>query len=178
MDIGGYYNLKWLVATLGSPGITSRAKEAACSAIHTCLSSVCKPPELAACLLELKVNTVRLLEVYEKAAGTGEVFTNQIAEERAAQIRREQEDELAKRSSRPLYRPPEYTTELGQRSLAMDPSSKRIMLDLSGLMSSILGFDVTERIRGPIFCAARTGGKCKYRASQDRWQASQTPNFA
>jgi hypothetical protein len=71
--------------------------------------------------------------------------------ERLEKLRNDKRAELEERRSGQLHRLLEYTTELGQRTLTMDPQSNRILLDSSGLMSGILDFDtITPARRSPI----------------------------
>ncbi|TPX16881.1 uncharacterized protein E0L32_003443 [Thyridium curvatum] len=51
-----------------------------------------------------------------------------------------------KKAEASRYRPPEYKTELGLRKLAIDPETKHIVMDLSNMLESVLGYDPTEKV--------------------------------
>jgi len=146
MKIDGYYKLRLLVARLVrmSP---SPATEVACNAIHACLSSACRPPDPVLRLMELAVDAVRVLEIYERCAGTGEVITREIAERRAAEVREMNVTELRERllKSNP---PPESAAAAGHRA--------EQTVDFKGPISAVYGFDLNEPMSSQQF-AARLG---------------------
>lgn len=154
LEIVGYHHLRRLVARLFRRP-PNQAKEVACDAIFTSILRLCTPPNLWLGLLEIPLDVVELLEVYEQAASSGEVITEEIAMERA-RIRRETEGNRAGRGPSPPYRPPEYTTTFGLRTLAIDPRNRRIIYSLRGLMSEIYGYDTGEGVPYEQFVARHT----------------------
>lgn len=72
------------------------------------------------------------------------MLSQRAVQKRASELKREEQARLEERTSRPRWQPEEYQTELGLRKLAIDPSTNKIILDLSRMMQSVFGFDPTK----------------------------------
>ncbi|KAH8879446.1 HET-domain-containing protein [Thozetella sp. PMI_491] len=93
------------------------------------------------------------LEVWSEAIEAGEELSSDEVAARAAALKREREAAKEERLKKPRYRPPEYKTEFGVRSLALDPGSNDLILDMSGLLESMLGYDPTVSVSPKEFLA-------------------------
>ncbi|KAK4208729.1 HET-domain-containing protein [Rhypophila decipiens] len=113
MNLVGYYRLMKLVdRLLRLP--RSRARTATAEAIYTCISGLCKPPSLIVGLVEVSPDVVGVLEMYERSARTGEVISEEVAKQRAAEAHQEE-----------------------------GSSSQRQIHDFNGPLTNIFGFDPT-----------------------------------
>ena len=93
------------------------------------------------------------LQVLAEAIEAGRTLSD---DELIVEMTRLKDEEAAatkERQQRSRYRLPEYKTELGLRQLAMDPKTKNIVLDLSGLLEAVLGFDPTKPVSPEEFVA-------------------------
>ncbi|OXV05664.1 hypothetical protein Egran_06568 [Elaphomyces granulatus] len=136
------YNLSAEVQKLSSapPG---QARDAATAKLYDQIVTVCRPHDFVNGVLGIGKEFVTLLGVYADAAHDGETITDDKAHKKAEELRLKEEAELEQRLSRPRWERKGYKTELGLRKLAIDPTNKKIVLDLSGLMTDIFGYDVT-----------------------------------
>ncbi|KAE9377360.1 HET-domain-containing protein [Stipitochalara longipes BDJ] len=135
---------------------SGRARDAGAKYIYDQIAMACKSPSFVDGLLTIRAEVVTLLGVYADAACTKEAITDEDAQKRAKEIklRKDREDaELEDRLSRTRRKPEDYQTELGLRRLAIDPTNKRIVMDLSGLMTELLGFDPSEPVSHTEFVA-------------------------
>ncbi|KAF1960522.1 HET-domain-containing protein [Byssothecium circinans] len=82
--------------------------------------------------------------LYAEASLARESLTDAQADVRADEAHAKNEKELQERLSRPQWKSSNYTTELGLRSLAIDPTNKRIVFDMRNLMEDIFGFDPSK----------------------------------
>ena len=96
------------------------------------------------------------LQVWAEAIERRRAFSQDEFEVEEARIKNEKAAQLAKTQRTPEYRTPEYETECGLRKLAIDPQSKNIVFDLSGMMESKLGYDPTKLVSSAEFIARET----------------------
>lgn len=122
-----------------------QAKDAGAEYLHHQIATACKSHGFANGILRIGQKVITILEVYADAARSKEAISRQQAEKRAGEIELDKATKLQDRRSRP-WKVKKYETELGLRQLAIDPANKRIVMDLSTVMTDILGYDPTERV--------------------------------
>ncbi|RYP48701.1 hypothetical protein DL769_011176 [Monosporascus sp. CRB-8-3] len=143
-----------IVKLFGAP--PGRARDAGAEYLYDQIATACKSHDFVHWILSVKKEFVTLVGVYADAAWSEEAITEEDAQKKAKEIELNEKTKLEDRLSRPRWKPMDYKTELGQRRLAMDPTDKRIILDMSGLMTGIFGYDTSESISQTEF-AARYG---------------------
>jgi hypothetical protein len=109
---------------------------------HVCKQ--CQSASFINDLLRIDKRFLELAKVYAEASFASESLTDAQANFRADEAHAKNEKELQERLSRSRLKSSNYTTELGVRSLAIDPTNKRIILDLSNMMEGIFGFDPSK----------------------------------
>lgn len=122
------------------------AKSAAASRLYELLSFDCKSKDITYAIQYLQKERGNQLKVYLDAAESEEVLSEEAIQQRTSELERKEHVEQKHRASQPQWRPKEYQTEFGLRNLAIDPSTKKIVMDLSGMMQHVLGYDPTERV--------------------------------
>ena len=101
----------------------------------------CQSPNFINDLLQTDKQFLELLSVYADATEAGELITDSQANLKVSEAHAKKQRELNDRLSRPRWKPMDYKTELGVRKLAIDPTNKRIVTDMSMLMAGIFGYD-------------------------------------
>ena len=124
--------------SLAPPG---EARDAATRKLYDQIATACKSPDFVNGLLGIGKEFITLLMVYADASRDGETITDNKARMRAEELQLKEKAELERRLSRPQWKPKDYDTGLGLRQLAMDPTNNRVVLDLRGLMTDIIGYD-------------------------------------
>ncbi|KAH8743461.1 heterokaryon incompatibility protein-domain-containing protein [Hyaloscypha finlandica] len=128
-------------------------RDAGAKNVYDQIATACKSHDFVNGLLSIRAETVTLLGIYADAACSKEAISDEDAQKRATEIELHKATELEDRRSRTPRKPEDYQTELGLRSLAMDPTNKRVVMDLSGLMTDILGYDPSEPVSHTEFVA-------------------------
>lgn len=119
------------------PGQT---RDVASEMLYDQIVTTCKSGNFANGLLSVDKGFVKLLGVYAGAAHEGEVLREDEASQKVKELQLKEKES----HSQPKWKPKDYETELGLRKLAIDPTNNRFVMDLSGLMSDILGYDPTK----------------------------------
>lgn len=101
---------------------------------------------MANALLDIQKEHGKQIQVYIDVAESEEVLSKEAIQQRASELERKEQAGLEKRTSRPQWRPKEYQTEFGLRQFAMDPSTNRMVMDLSGMMQHDFGYDPPGRV--------------------------------
>ena len=104
-------------------------------------------------------NGVRLT-VLGEAIATGQILSEEEITRSITELEEKKANADSERQRRRRLKTDDYTTELGLRKLAMN-ESKNIILDMSGLMSEILGYDVTKPYSEEEFAAMAVQGEQK-----------------
>ena len=128
----------------------SVARNAATTTLYELISSACKSKDMANALLDVQRRYGKQLVVYIDAAESEEMLSKEEVQQKASGLELEEQTELRKRTSENQWRPKEYHTELGLRTLAMDPSTNKIILDFN-MMEHVLGYDPKEQVTGVQF---------------------------
>ncbi|KAJ4289051.1 hypothetical protein N0V90_011393 [Kalmusia sp. IMI 367209] len=84
------------------------------------------------------------LQVLAEAIEGERILPIEKIDEEITKLKEKKEDAVRERQARPRFPRDDYKTEFGLRKLAMDEEGNMI-LDMSGLMSDILGYDVTKK---------------------------------
>ena len=107
-----------------------QARDAATAKLYDQIVTVCRPHDFVNGLLGIGKEFVTLLGVYVDTAHDGETITDDKARKKAEELQLKEKDELEQRLSQPQWKQKGYQTELGQRKLAIDPTNKRIVMNL------------------------------------------------
>lgn len=129
--------------SLASPG---QARDAAAGELYDKIAVACENHGFVDGLFGISKEFVTLLGVYADAAYERETISPEEAHKKAEELWLRKKHELEQRLSQPRWKSKDYETELGLRSLAIDPTNKRIVMDRSGFMTTILGYDPTVKM--------------------------------
>ncbi|CZR66050.1 uncharacterized protein PAC_15951 [Phialocephala subalpina] len=139
--------------SLASPG---QVRDVGAEKLYDQIARTCNSKDFVNGILSVKNEFVTLLGIYADAASRKEAITEEDAQRRANEIDLNEKAELEDRLSRPRWKPEEYKTKLGLRSLAVDPTNERVIMDLSGFMADILGCNPREPMSYTEFVALQT----------------------
>lgn len=141
VDTSFLYSLLRHVHTLSQapPGQT---RDTGAKYLHGQIEAACSSPNFANGLFKIQRRPVSFLAVYADAAHNQEAITIEDAKKRVEDIELKEMTKIEDRMSRPQWKPEPYKTSLGQRSLAMDPNTKKIIFDFRGL--GLLPYSATK----------------------------------
>ncbi len=124
--------------SMAPPGQT---RDSAVRYLHSQISTSCPGPDFVQGLLDISKELATRVGLYADAARELKAITEEELEESAKQIALREDAEARQRAARWRPAADPYKSMFNERHLAMDPSSNRVIFDMSGLMAGLFGYD-------------------------------------
>lgn len=127
------------IVTRMSRAPSGPAQDAGAQVVYETVAKICESREIFAGFRNMSKNDIGFLRVYADAAERSETIARDEAKKQAQAARKGKSKSLVSERSAQARE----AADPGLRSLDIDPTNGRIILDLSGLMGTVFGDDLT-----------------------------------